>query len=60
MFQAGAISMTNDDEILKLAERSLTLLRAVIGQLTPEQIAEANDARCRLERLKRGLSNRAA
>jgi hypothetical protein len=43
-----------------LAERSLTLLRAVIGQLTPEQIAEANDARCRLERLKRGLSNRAA
>jgi hypothetical protein len=46
--------MTNDDEILKLAERALNLVRDVLGLLTPAQIAEANDTRCRLERLKRG------
>jgi hypothetical protein len=52
--------MINDDEILKLAERSLNLVREVLGVLTPVQIAEANDVRARLERLKRGESLRAA
>jgi hypothetical protein len=52
--------MTNDDEILKLAERALNLVRNVLGLLSPEQIAEANDTRARLERLKRGESLRSS
>ena len=45
--------MRNDDEILKLGERALNLVRDVLGLLTPEQIAETNEIRARFERLKR-------
>jgi hypothetical protein len=52
--------MTNDDEILKLAERALNLVRDELGVLTPTKIAEANELRARLNRLKRGDSIRSA
>ena len=45
--------MRNDDEMLRLAERALNLVRDVLGLMTPEQIAETNEIRARLERLKR-------
>lgn len=44
--------MPNDDEILKLLERALIVLREVLNLLTPAQVSEVNDLRARFERLR--------
>lgn len=42
-----------EEDTFKIAERALDIVRDVLGLLSSEQIAESNDIRSRLERMRR-------